>query len=515
MMTVAQFLYRGRGDVERMIHSGFSFLNMAAFVGTGVWLLHESGLDQYWWLFASSGAVYVILSELSLRSESRGAYIVNIFGSAVLLCWALWRFLPDPYISLSWLALAPATLLYGRVRKQEIPRHLAHVILLAALFKTWGLDHSLTGTFPLGEWKISLRAIPAVVGALLLYGHAWVLLRTRETVPDEKRAIVLLPWIGFISLGCALAVFAPSLGVALLLSLAGLVLVETGRGVSSQHLRIQGFFLCLLAAGFVAMVNLSAEGQVLGISKRLVATIPVLGMWFYSGRRLDLSGPAGRIALGILTGCFLVGLLALLRFEIGAAGTPAAWALVAGAWLCCGMITRTDRLLMEGALVSLATVVHYASLSNPQVPLVGMGGPAVVGIPIAALLLFLHWWIRKGTGEGDRFLNAVRGMMTLAMSAGFFLVLARSVEGNWLTGSWALLAVGLAFYGFLVRDRMCRWTSLLVLAVCLGKLFLFDFPSFTMPVKIVTTISVGACMVAISIVYSRNRTLLSDYFTRE
>ena len=85
------------------------------------------------------------------------------------------------------------------------------------------------------------------------------------------------------------------------------------------------------------------------------------------------------------------------------------------------------------------------------------------------------------------------------------------MTGTWLTGSWAILGFTLAAYGFLVRDRVSRWSSLLVLAVCAGKVVIFDLARFDMPVKIATLITLGGVMVALSYVYARHHRRIAVY----
>ncbi len=519
-MSMAQFLYEEKDDNSRLSNGIFGLLNMAGLVGCGVWLLDKGGVSQHWWIFAAAGLVYGLKSEISLRKASRVVYGVSISGAVLLVSWAAWRLIPDPWISLSWMGLALSTLLFGIGRKQVIPRVLGHLLLGAALFKTWSIDREMIDSFSLGGWEYSLRVIPALLGAFLFYGHAAISSRIRDLNKDEKLvAVHLLPWAGGIAFAGAISFFTPPLGVALVLSVGALGLVEAGRRFSQFHLRLQAYFFCLLAAGFFAVQNLPAEGTLLGISKRLLTTLPVLGLWFHVRRRLDLLEGWDSFSKISLSGLFLIGLLALVPSEIGHSATAFVWALLAGTWIVCGMVSRSGKTLLEGASISVLTVFQYALTSQHEILFFGSTHAAVVGIPVSVLFLAMHFWVRRGSGswkeDKGMVMNLVRMGMTLSMAAALFMVLARSVEGTWLTGSWAILAVGLAFYGFLLRDRMCRWSSIVVLAVCLGKLFLSDFSSFAMPVKIATTIAVGGCMLAISIVYARNRDLLKDYFTAE
>src|SRR5688572_33121079 len=104
-----------------------------------------------------------------------------------------------------------------------------------------------------------------------------------------------------------------------------------------------------------------------------------------------------------------------------------------------------------------------------------------------ALFVAVHLASRR---EGSSGIPATaRDGFAAALAVVGFVLLDREMSGTWLTGSWAILGFALAAYGFLVRDRVSRWSSLLVLGVCVGKVVIFDMAQFEMPVKIATLLT--------------------------
>jgi len=153
--------------------------------------------------------------------------------------------------------------------------------------------------------------------------------------------------------------------------------------------------------------------------------------------------------------------------------------------------------------------VLYAAVPALQFPVAGWIGPVASGAFLAATFLAIHLASRRDTTEAGYVFN--RDVFGAAIAVTLFTLLAHEMTGTWLTGSWAVLGFALAAYGFIVRDRVSRWSSLLVLGICLGKVAIFDLATFDMPVKIATLLTLGAVMVTLSFVYARHHRRIVVY----
>src|SRR6185369_9299605 len=87
--------------------------------------------------------------------------------------------------------------------------------------------------------------------------------------------------IGGAFLALSLWYFPPEISVAVLFAVVGLLFIELGRWRGIQPLVHQGLHLAVIAAFFVSIYNLEAAGTVIGISRRVASTLPVLVAWLY------------------------------------------------------------------------------------------------------------------------------------------------------------------------------------------------------------------------------------------
>jgi hypothetical protein len=249
----------------------------------------------------------------------------------------------------------------------------------------------------------------------------------------------------------------------------------------------------------------------MGVSRRLASTIPILAGWLYARER---SIPEEDIAEGVRVGfgvMLFAGLMALLAFELGVSATPVAWAAATGIWALWGRLAGRSLEFVIAGLGAAATVLMYCVASPLTVPGLGWEGPVYSGALILAIFAAIH--VTSAKAALAKWPSVARDVVASMMAVAGFALLAREMSGTWLTWSWAILGFVLAGYGFAVKDRVCRWASLLVLAVCVGKVAVFDLATFSMPVKIATLLTLGAVMVALSLVYARHHRTIVGYLS--
>ena len=74
-----------------------------------------------------------------------------------------------------------------------------------------------------------------------------------------------------------------------------------------------------------------------------------------------------------------------------------------------------------------------------------------------------------------------------------------------LTVAWALEALIVFVFALLVKERSYRLAALGLLLLCAGKILFFDFWSFAIRDKAITGIVTGLFLIAVSLIYTRNR----------
>lgn len=503
MWLTPDFFHRPTTDGERAIHGSLVAIN---FIG----LLVMSALMRRWFDLPRTGDLRMVLGTLYAakavlgRSATwRPAHIADLAFAALLTAHGLHDRFEGAGPAVGWFVVASALFAWGAWKRDPAARIMGAIAAIVTVARFWMIDRD-----------VHLALVPALIGPALLYAQSAYLARLhKKTALGDFEGSLIRPLshIGAAALGLAIWHYPPDLMSGALLALVGVAWLELGRKLKAELLIGEGVAFLAVAACFVTLVNLPAEGRVWGISSRLASTIPVLLGWLCARER---SIPKEEIAESVRIGFGLLlfaGLMALLAFELGVSATPVTWALVTGVWALWGRLADRSLEFVTAALGAAATVVMYCVASPLTVPGVGWNGPVYSGAVILAIFAAIHVTSTKAVLA--KWPSVARDVVAGMMAVAGFVLLAREMSGTWLTWSWAILGFVLAGYGFAVKDRVCRWASLLVLAVCVGKVTVFDLATFSMPVKIATLLTLGAVMVALSLVYARHHRTIVGYLT--
>jgi uncharacterized membrane protein len=104
-----------------------------------------------------------------------------------------------------------------------------------------------------------------------------------------------------------------------------------------------------------------------------------------------------------------------------------------------------------------------------------------------------------------RFLFSWLGTLLLAA------LLFHEVSDKMRTVAWGIQGLGLLFAGFPLRERPMRFAGLLLLLVCVLKLFVWDLRNLDMPFRVLSFIVLGLILIGVSFFYSRFRGRISRY----
>jgi uncharacterized membrane protein len=509
MWNLPDFFHRPADSASKGVHGALVVLN---FVG----LLVMCTLVHRWFdlprtgdLRLALGSLYAVKAVLGRAHAWRPAHWADLAFAALLVGHGAHERFDGLGPAFAWLLIAAALFAWGVWKKDPIPRLLGGVAAGVTLLRIWVVDFNFGLSFSLGPWTLDSILFPALAAAAYFYIHSLVTARLgrRGFAGDFERSLVVpLAHLGALAFGLAIWNIPPSISVAAFFAVFGVALAALGGRLRADPLRVQGLVFLSIAAYFVATVNLTAAGEVLGISKRLAATIPVLAAWLYVGEREKEFRP-------FFASLLIAGLLALLAFERKALEAPVLWAVAGGLWIFWSRVAERPLAYLLGSLGLAGAVVLFGAAPVLRVPVIEAYGPVPSGIILLGILAAVHVASRIRFPAG--FPTAARDLVAAAMAVGGFVLLAREMSGTWLTWSWAMLGFVLAGYGFLLKDRVCRWSSLILLGVCVGKVVLFDLPTFEMPVKIATLLTLGTVMVLLSLAYARHRRRIVDYLTRE
>ncbi len=131
--------------------------------------------------------------------------------------------------------------------------------------------------------------------------------------------------------------------------------------------------------------------------------------------------------------------------------------------------------------------------SEPDAGLSWTGLAAAAALVISLLILIAigweihsYWWLRRWTGDWSRMENYQ--MYAQFTYSAFFM----------LYGAVLLSA------GFWRRSAFLRWQALVLLAVAIAKVFLFDMSQLSQGFRILSFLGLGALLLAVSFVYQRD-----------
>jgi len=83
------------------------------------------------------------------------------------------------------------------------------------------------------------------------------------------------------------------------------------------------------------------------------------------------------------------------------------------------------------------------------------------------------------------------------------------------SAAWMLYGTGLMLVGFWKRSAFLRWQALVLMAITIGKVFLYDAAQLDRAYRIVSFMALGVLLLAISFVYQRDWLKLSGSRTRQ
>jgi uncharacterized membrane protein len=312
----------------------------------------------------------------------------------------------------------------------------------------------------LGEWFMRRRyaafgmSLDALgIGALYLV--VWAGYQVYRVIPGVAALVGMIVITGATAVGAMtrdselLAIFAFLGGFATPLLLS-----------AGQNRQVELYvYLLVLSAGMVATLLFHGWGHLLIAS--FFGCAAVIAAWFFSYYSASQWGST-LVFNTVLFAMFVAGTLLL------------------------------DKQSHVAMLIAPAATAAYLLAAG-----VTVGGAAISGIEVlvGAGLLMVSWLTR----------GRVRALyITLAVSC-FALAIAAKFGSGWTTSAlWLVLGAALMLLGFRTGVALVRWDALVLIAITIVKVFLFDLARLAAGERILATIVLGVVLLTISFVYQRN-----------
>jgi len=318
--------------------------------------------------------------------------------------------------------------------------------------------------------------------------------------------------------------------VAIGWGLLALLFIEVGLSLRLPSLRVHGHLVAALACGRLFLANFTNMGETAGISHRLLTVLPLIVLFYYvrlrhgAGERRESTQAWEHSVSRLYLYAASVLVIVLLRFEMGRVLAVVGWALFGLALLIAGRRWGSPDLRWQSYGVALLTFVRSWA-TNFYIPesLAGLSGRLVAGGVVIACLYAGQLLSPRPTGESRsargsllrrslvQFDDNARTILSILATTLFSVLVFYEVSGRLLTVAWGLQGVGLLVAGFPLRERILRLSGLLLLAVCILKVFAYDLSQLEALPRILSFVALGVLLLGASFIYTRFREQLRRY----
>ncbi|HVR26332.1 MAG TPA: DUF2339 domain-containing protein [Candidatus Polarisedimenticolia bacterium] len=476
-------------------------------------------------------------ADLFTREPDRRVMQRLSYAAAVMLLIAAWIAFPESWTSVAWCTLGLGLSLAGhRLGFPELG-YQASFLGLASVIRVLAINLQATDKYH----GLTLRLVTvALVSALLYITSNW------SGDSDGSRGTTIG---GRLFSSGQLAALAYTWSASSLLALlawyelrpvsvadawlaGGLVLFELGLARKKLSLRLQGY--TLFAASFLRIffVNLNAAGNPGEISPRFYTTVPLALGFFYTYWRLHESSQGlveSERKLRAADVCCWLGTItfaALMRFELEADWVASAWAALAFGLLAIAWSSERRVFLYQGLMVAVGvlfrTVLHNF-YERSYFPAPGWESRWItVGTSVALLLaaLLFAFQLRKKNQESVEtgVVRLLQGIVRRPEQLLFFIavglltvLLATEMRHGMVTLSWGLEGFAVFVLALWLGERSFRLTGLGLLLLCVGKILFVDVWRLDPRDRYMSFIVLGAALLLVSFLYTRNREALRQY----
>lgn len=483
--------------------------------------------------YANAHWVLLRWSELfSHKFERRVMQRLSYAGAGMLFI-AAWIAFPEAWTAVAWCAVGLTLTVCARWLSLRDVAYQGMLLAVASAVRVLAINLGDTGKFH----GVSLRLITIVLVSALLY----VTIRWRwagdVTLGDRIVSFEQLTFAGYTwAASFLLALVAwyqlRAVAVADAWVVGGLMLLELGLTWKKPSLRTQGYVA--FVASFLRMffVNLNAAGNPGAVSPRFYTVVPLGLAFFYAYWRLrqskeDFLNLERRFAADEV--CCWLGTLtfaALVRFETGADWVAAGWAALTLALMAVAQRSGKRIFLEQGSFLALGvlfrTVLHnfYERSYFPAPQWESRWITAGAAIALLGAALPFAFLVRRREVKTER--GGLAAAVQLALSRPeqflFFIavglltgLLGVEMRHGIVTLAWGIEGLLVFLLALRIGERSFRLTGLGLLLLCAGKILAVDVWRLDPRDRYLTFIVLGAVLLLVSFLYTRNREALRQY----
>ncbi|HTS56892.1 MAG TPA: DUF2339 domain-containing protein [Terriglobales bacterium] len=454
------------------------------------------------------------------------------YAGAAMLLMAAWMAFPESWTAVAWCALGLGLMVAGRRFSLPELRYQANILGLVSVIRALAINLEATNTYH----GLTLRLLTVSLVSLLLYlTSGWTGDGSSSPKVGQPRLssgglTAAYTWAASFLLALLAWYELRPVSVADAWMVGGLILLELGLTRRNLDLRLQGY--ALLAASFLRMffVNLNASGGPGEISPRFYSVLPLGLAFFYAYWRLDESRhdlsdkehkvPEVSCWLGTIT------FASLMRFELPADWVAGAWAALVFALLLVAVRSGKRIFLHQGLLVAVGVLfrsVLHNFYERSYFPGTGwenrwITAGTAIALLFASLPLAFHLRKRGEISSEQGLIRRLQWVVWRPEQLLFFIavglltaLLAIEMRHGMVTLSWGVEGVAVFLLALWLGERSFRLTGLGLLLLCAAKILLVDVWRLDPRDRYLTLMVLGAALLLVSFLYTRNRELLRQY----
>jgi len=468
--------------------------------------------------------------EFDRRVMQRLSYV----GAGMLFI-AAWMAFPEAWTAVAWCAVALALAICGRWLSLREVAYQGMLLAAASAVRVLAINLEATGKFH----GVSLRLITIVLVSALLYvtvrwrwapGGGFTI--AERTFSSEQLSFAGYTWTASFLLSLVAWYELRAAAVADAWVVAALLLLELGLTWKKPSLRTQAYVAFMSSFLRMFFVNLNAAGNPGEVSPRFYTVVPLALAFFYAYWRLqqsreDLVDFERRFAVAEV--CCWLGTLtfaALVRFETGADWVAAGWAALTFALIVVAQRSRRRIFVEQGSFLALGvlfrTVLHNfyerGYFPPPQWESRWITAGAAIVLLGAALPFAFLLRQREAKKEMDGVAAAVQLLLSRPEQFLFFIavglltgLLGVEMRHGMVTLAWGIEGLLVFLLALRIGERSFRLTGLGLLLLCAGKILVVDVWRLDPRDRYLTFIVLGASLLLVSFLYTRNRETLRQY----
>ena len=452
------------------------------------------------------------------------------YAAALLLFAAGWMACPLLGAAVCWMALACALAWLARRTDLQALRMQSLLVAGFAFLRVLIVNLPSDSKYHVGtrQWPARLVTVAGVIalGYLAAYWH-----RTKNQ--DWLRWLEPgFSWAASTMLTLLLWYELSSASVALGWGLFALLVFEAGVRRSSVHLRLQAYVAGLCIFLRLLFVNLNATSAE-RFGPRVYTIVPLALLFFYLYYRINEQADALSSAERKLKAAELFAwlgtttIILMLRFEPPLDWVAAAWAVAAFVLMALAWWSQRRVFAHQAMLLSLGVlfrgVLHNLYERSYFVPLkpVLSNLSTISAVAFLFASLFFAFKLRKQPEESEKrnwLIRAARLLDAHPEQVLFFAplilltaFLAVELRSGLVTAIWGAEAVIVFIIALWIGERSYRLSAMVLLLLCLGKIVVVDFWHMGRGDKAVTFIVLGALLLGVPILYSKNREKVRQY----